>query len=439
MKGVVLEIRDGRAAVLMEDGSVITTEQKCSVGQTIEIDLRREHKNALKKENRDAGRKGNRILRFSGSGSRWSGALSAAAAAFVIIAAAGTYYTVQVQAHAYVTMDVNPSIEFVLNRRNRVVKAAALNSDAEEIVNQLQSRIRGVNLTEALNDTADLLVEAGYLQDDTDTVLLSVSADSEDTIQTLEEAVGSSVLCDSEAESSLDVVITATDLKTQQDASDQKISTGRYIAAGYGSCYGTMVYQDGILTADDIQIPQDDADVRVSLDKARTMQVSDMVSQQIEAAGEQDQLQSGSQSDSKTGSQTDSKDTKNQPGTEQGQDESGQGLLSSDQSQNDSEKEQSASGQEQSQENPGQSQPSSDQGQDDGSEQAQSAVSQDLNENPSETGQPAPAQNETVQDEPVSGQSGSESTEDLQQQVSGYEVAEPGQGVSPSEQISGDQ
>ena len=40
MKAIVLEIKNGEAAVLREDGIVVTTRQKCRVGDTIEVDDR---------------------------------------------------------------------------------------------------------------------------------------------------------------------------------------------------------------------------------------------------------------------------------------------------------------------------------------------------------------------------------------------------------------
>ena len=40
MKAIVLEIKNGEAAVLREDGIVVTTRQNCQVGDTIEVDDR---------------------------------------------------------------------------------------------------------------------------------------------------------------------------------------------------------------------------------------------------------------------------------------------------------------------------------------------------------------------------------------------------------------
>ena len=37
MKGLVVEIRDGHAAVLREDGVMVTTRRNCQVGDTIEL------------------------------------------------------------------------------------------------------------------------------------------------------------------------------------------------------------------------------------------------------------------------------------------------------------------------------------------------------------------------------------------------------------------
>ena len=103
MKGIVLEIRGKTAAVLREDGVIVTTRQKCAVGDTIELKAEK--------------------VRFPGNAAR---NIAAAAAVFVLVGAGGGVYTYQnVSACSYVSLDVNPSMEFVLNRRNRVIEAAA--------------------------------------------------------------------------------------------------------------------------------------------------------------------------------------------------------------------------------------------------------------------------------------------------------------------------
>ena len=41
MKAIVLEVRNGVAAVLREDGVIVKTRQKCAVGDTIDVTFMR--------------------------------------------------------------------------------------------------------------------------------------------------------------------------------------------------------------------------------------------------------------------------------------------------------------------------------------------------------------------------------------------------------------
>lgn len=295
MKGIVLEIRDGLAAVLLEDGSVTTVKKACKVGDTIEVtelEIRHPAKPRAKK-------KKTKVLSY-----RWIPAVATAAAAFLV--ATGLYYTLQVQASSYVTVDVNPSIQYVLNRRNRVIEVEALNDDANEIVTTLQDSVKGETLTEAIDETAALLTDAGYLTGDTDTVLVSVASDSEDTTSTLCEQVADSSIC--QEDSSLSVIVDTTDIASHDEAEENDISTGRYVEAGYGNKTGMSVYEDGTLQeppADTAatnattesttagttepattEAPAEEAttQTQIPLDEARDMSVSDITQAAQEAA-----------------------------------------------------------------------------------------------------------------------------------------------------------
>lgn len=114
MKAVVVEIRDGFAAVLSDDGRIVKVKnQNYVIGQVIVT------KEAVKRK-----------LRFIPA--------AAAAAAVLICGTAGagayTYYT----PYSYVSLDVNPSIEYSLNRFDRVLEVTGVNDDGEEIVRELK-------------------------------------------------------------------------------------------------------------------------------------------------------------------------------------------------------------------------------------------------------------------------------------------------------------
>ena len=116
MKGIVLEIRNRTAAVLREDGVIVKTRQKCAVGDTIELSAEK--------------------IRFPSVRS-----VAAAAAAVIVIGGGSGIYTYEnVMACSYVSLDINPSLELVLNRQNRVIKVNACDDEAESVVEAIKEQ-----------------------------------------------------------------------------------------------------------------------------------------------------------------------------------------------------------------------------------------------------------------------------------------------------------
>ena len=95
MKAIVLEIKNGEAAVLREDGIVVTTRQKCRVGDTIEVDDRVKIGGV---------KRFNRIARL------------AIVAMLVICIAGGSLGYMTASASSYVSVDAGEtSLEFAVN------------------------------------------------------------------------------------------------------------------------------------------------------------------------------------------------------------------------------------------------------------------------------------------------------------------------------------
>ena len=170
MKAVVLEIRNGLAAVLCEDGTVKKVRRSGLVGETIELD--------------DSG---HRVTNLPRSITRWA----AGAAAAVVILSGAMYGYNNAYAYSYVTMDVNPSLVFVLNRNNRVLRVEAQNDDAQAIADSLNSAgVRRMTLSEAINEATNLLYESDYLGgDDTDLIRIEISSRGKSQREALTEEV----------------------------------------------------------------------------------------------------------------------------------------------------------------------------------------------------------------------------------------------------------
>lgn len=73
-------------------------------------------------------------------------------------------------------IDVNPSVELSINRKNRVLEAKALNEEARTIIADMD--LEGVDLNVAVNAVVGSMVTHGYLDDLENAILVTVSNDS---------------------------------------------------------------------------------------------------------------------------------------------------------------------------------------------------------------------------------------------------------------------
>ena len=71
-----------------------------------------------------------------------------------------------------VDLDVNPGIELLTNRKNRVLKGYATNSDGEKVLSGMD--LQNVDLQVALNAIVGSMVQQGYMTKDTKGVLVTV-------------------------------------------------------------------------------------------------------------------------------------------------------------------------------------------------------------------------------------------------------------------------
>ena len=207
MKAVVLETRGREAAVLAMDGGVYIANGKYHVGETIDY--------------REAKRP---------SARQWV----AAVAAMVVLlgASAGLWVDRNYVAYAEVSLDVNPSIVYTVNRRDRVLGVRTVNEDAKDIVESLeQDGIRFATLTDAVDRTMALLEDEGYLNEEQeDYVLVNVSADDGNRQTRLTGEVEADMSKTMERDATLEYRIDTSDRATAKDARDNGMSTGRYAA-----------------------------------------------------------------------------------------------------------------------------------------------------------------------------------------------------------------
>lgn len=169
MKAVVLEIKNGYAAVLTDDGSITKVKNDHYViGQTLQINNSRMQ------------------LRKKVS-------MIAAAAAAIIIMGTGTWS--YASPYSYVSLDVNPSIEYTVNYFDRVIKVTAVNDDGEKIIENLTlGNLKNTTIKEAVTATVDQISDAGYFDGVTKGgIVITTSGKNNKTAKKLSEQLKNTV------------------------------------------------------------------------------------------------------------------------------------------------------------------------------------------------------------------------------------------------------
>lgn len=162
-------------------------------------------------------------------------AVSAACAVFFMIMGAFGYSWV-LEPVSYVSIDVNPSIELALNRSDRVISAAAYNTEGEEILDGLS--LRWKKYTEAIHTVIESESMSVYLSGQGELVL-TVAAD-EHHKEELEEGVSRCA-----GHIGHDCHNENADLGTVSQAHELGLSLGKYNA-----CLQLLQY-DGSITMED--------------------------------------------------------------------------------------------------------------------------------------------------------------------------------------------
>lgn len=160
MKAVVVEIKEGYAALLKENGSFVKMRNRnFKIGDVVNM-----------KEN-TARRKG----RF--------GAMVAAAALFAMLIGAGTWaYTTP---YYHVSLDVNPSVLMEVNMFERVIGMEAVNEEAAAVLEGLDLKNKGIE--DAISEAVARITEAGYFDEEDGNILITSVGRNNDKAERLAE------------------------------------------------------------------------------------------------------------------------------------------------------------------------------------------------------------------------------------------------------------
>lgn len=90
-----------------------------------------------------------------------------------------------------VSLDVNPSIELLINDNERIIEAKALNKDAQTVIDDMD--FKGSDLTLAVNAIIGSMVRNGYIDELSNAILLSVDSDNKKHSEKLKEKLADEI------------------------------------------------------------------------------------------------------------------------------------------------------------------------------------------------------------------------------------------------------
>ncbi len=163
--GIALELFKNKAIVLTSSGDLFQIKKKLDlkIGDKIyffEEDIKKEEFVSIKNENNlvDLNERQKARKKIMAKGSAWTKLIASIAAVIMIFYIASMPKTIS--AYALMSIDINPSINLTIDKVGNVIKAKALNVDADKVLKGL--RLEGRNYSDALADIFSSLIKNGY-------------------------------------------------------------------------------------------------------------------------------------------------------------------------------------------------------------------------------------------------------------------------------------
>ena len=144
-----------------------------------------------------------------------------------------------VKAESLIAIDVNPSLELVTNKKNKVTKVIGKNEDAAAIIDDMN--LKNVDLNIAVNALIGSMLKHGYLQDDENIVLVSVSSRDQKKAKQIQNDI------EEDFTSSLAVIDKEATVIKQDIVKDSSLSKQ---SSEYGISEGKMQFINELLALD---------------------------------------------------------------------------------------------------------------------------------------------------------------------------------------------
>jgi hypothetical protein len=215
-KGIVLEVHDEHVTILTPEGEFLKSrKQKGQVDLGEEIVFFPLHR-------AETAKKGKLALGLRG---KW--ALISVMTAIILAFSLYPKYASN-QVYAYVSVDVNPSIELGINKDMKVISMEAYNEEGEDIINQLKNWEKQ-DITNVSSQIFDVFRQKGFLSENSEVLIASVL--SHETNSDWKTLMQNKITTISEKvqEDKVSITTLETTIEERSDALKEGISPGKYI------------------------------------------------------------------------------------------------------------------------------------------------------------------------------------------------------------------
>lgn len=177
---------------------------------------------------------------------------AAMAAVLILLLGGVSIYRQSSAVDSIIELDVNPSIELSVNKKERVVEAKALNDDAATIMEGMD--LKGADLDVAVNALIGSMLKHGYLSELQNSILISVENGDAARGKELEERLVKEI-DQLLAASSIDGAILSQQVSADGDAAEgaAKLAQTYQISQGKAALIEKIISQDALLSAEDLK------------------------------------------------------------------------------------------------------------------------------------------------------------------------------------------
>ncbi|MGZ4121598.1 MAG: anti-sigma-I factor RsgI family protein [Tumebacillaceae bacterium] len=168
-KGIVMQVANGQAIVMTKECEFrkIPLLDGMAVGQ--EVDVPEQTTQSVRKK----------PLAWFGTPLRKTGVLAASLLLAVGLWGSQSLFAPE-SAYAYVTVDINPSVEFAIDSQQHVMQVIGLNDDGKQVLTDVQ--VKGKTLNQAVESLTDSAKKKGFFSKNTEVIITASPAVSDDKL-----------------------------------------------------------------------------------------------------------------------------------------------------------------------------------------------------------------------------------------------------------------